>query len=1167
MNKSIRQTILFMLSILLICNLTLTPAYSASSTTLVSNKSLLSVKSPSKIAPVTDLEPEEWTSVMESVYQDVYEPDNPELDKIQAKLNHLEESQSKRLFTFSLSDQSVKSEESTLSTEQVNTLVEDGAEVIDVYWLEYLTRINGNNPLTMWRYQQDNQKSWEEVQDHYARTSSNSPSVTEEVYQSSVTTMNRNLSANMVSIAATSDEDSDLDDKIKGAFDNLVKQQILQGNTKSQFAERTESTEEVSQSSGSLTWKESQISLPGRDGLNLNIGVAYNSGQSSAYTGYSTPKGTASIMKGNYFASRYDLGLGWEFQFPSLEGAVPAIASLTYHDGQGGIKAVDFMDSYGIVGKTHIQDSQNTTQIFMIDNKKLFSNGTDFSNFYMEYSDQKREYFSGDGRLLGIVDRFGNQIVYHYQNRTDFLGESKLMISSITDSVGRTVEFQYDSTMGQGQEFQGEDIRLIVKDSSGKEIQRVTYTKGRVATNNRGVADGYAPVLSKITNTLGEIKVLDYDFLEGSFRYKTSKSNAPKSYALLKKVTYPRSITQYQYESSLHKLGKKGESIDYRILSREDWSLASNDTPLSSFNHIDYTYVGDYTGYPEAYDRLTYKPENYRYQQTATVRSNSASNEMRTTYTFDGNQKLITTEMKNSKGEVQKSINLSFHPDFKYSPTQTQTIEQDAEGSTTRTNETIYTDWGGISSQTDALIDSDFNNATIKAQHTINYTYQDQFKLLTSKSWYQDNNKQVNEKYTYNSDGRPLSVTNSLGENTIYNYQASPQNEHQIKQITVSKLVRSGVTSTTTTAYGEATNYAYPTEQTQSITNTAKDGSKNTQVIRQQTKYDMGTGLPTQQIDSNGKATTTTYDALGRPVKIVSPSITNLDGTIYAVEDQYGYTNRAYSTEADSTNAGILTMRVDAIRQYTNTATGAVTVLSRQSSYYDGFGFLRVDETYNESNGWTRSQYHPDDQGRAIYAIDPLGNTQTASYDAWGQQIEATDPYGNLYITANHMTQRKNNHFAIAAADVSAYRANADNRSIRLNAVEQSYDVYGNLATTTAFKDGASQSQPIKENYTYDLQGNILSYTDPNQTKNSNGVTSNYTYDALNRLTAVQDGIDQTTRYAYDGTGGLTKITVNDSAGKSETLYTKAYNEAGQLTDKTDTSGKNTANSYSSRGL
>ncbi|MFD1988351.1 hypothetical protein ACFSGI_00020 [Paenibacillus nicotianae] len=61
-----------------------------------------------------------------------------------------------------------------------------------------------------------------------------------------------------------------------------------------------------------------------------------------------------------------------------------------------------------------------------------------------------------------------------------------------------------------------------------------------------------------------------------------------------------------------------------------------------------------------------------------------------------------------------------------------------------------------------------------------------------------------------------------------------------------------------------------------------------------------------------------------------------------------------------------------------------------------------------------------------------------------------------------------------------------------------------------------------------------------NQSKNSNGVTSNYTYDALNRLTAVQDGIDQTTRYAYDGTGGLTKITVNDLAGKSETLYTKA---------------------------
>lgn len=297
MNKLIRTNILFMLSVLLLCTTIVTPAYSAISTASSDNKSLLAVKSPSKIVPLKDAEPEQWTSVMKSVYQDVYEPDNPELDKIQAKLNHLEESQSKRLFTFSLSDQSVKSEKSTLSTEQVNTLVEDGAEVSDVYWLEYLTRINGNNPLTMWRYQQDNQKSWEEVQDHYAQTSNNSPSVTEEVYKSSVTTMSRNLSTNTVSIAATSDEDSDLDDKIKGAFDNLVKQQILQGTTKSQFAERTESTEEISQSSGSLTWKEAQISLPGRDGLNLNIGVSYSSSQSSPYDVHSTRKGSTNIFK------------------------------------------------------------------------------------------------------------------------------------------------------------------------------------------------------------------------------------------------------------------------------------------------------------------------------------------------------------------------------------------------------------------------------------------------------------------------------------------------------------------------------------------------------------------------------------------------------------------------------------------------------------------------------------------------------------------------------------------------------------------------------------------------------------------------------------------------------------------------------------------------------
>ncbi|WCT56191.1 hypothetical protein PQ456_01290 [Paenibacillus kyungheensis] len=1163
-NQVTQKYIMFVVALVLLLTTVVSPAYGATTKSTNLNKSLLSVKPPSKTIGEIKLKPDQWTTVAKNVYGDVYQEADPELKEIKSKLSEIQQPQMQSFSAFSRSLKASTTEvPSEMSLEQVYEVMDIGAEPVDVYWIEYLYRLTGIEPIDLWNRHHEENKTWEQMEQSYSskNTETLMPNVNEDVYSSDEEqyhVQQPKLQAN-----TSTASNMTLSAKIASAIGDVTENQNIQDLGKQEYADHAVDAEDISTSTGSLSWKSTQIALPGRDGLDLNIGIRYDSMDTSPYTRGASDTLSAKMYKRSFSYARNDLGMGWSFQFPSIEGAdINGNSSrMVYHSSNGASYVAHFMSNSYV----DIKAESGTHLRFVLDPERAFTNGQYKSYYYVEHIDGKKEYFSAEGMLIGETDRYGNTIKYNYQSRTVNGDSPGYVLSSITDTLGRKVTFDYETTLNQGSEFQGENIAVTVYNLQGQATQRVVYTKSRVQIFKDGVSDGYVPLLQSITNNLQEKQSFQYSNVIASFRFKSTKKYAEEPYFLLNQVNYPRSITHYSYETVMR--GKKGDSIEYRINSRSDQLLKSDGNGSDTVNRIDYTYVGDYTNFPNRYGNGSPEQLAYRYSQTAHIRSNTLSGDFTNTTTYSGDHLVQSTEKRSSKGESIVSNNLVFDATYYYNPTKTQTIQQDADGTITRTSENKYTDWGEIQSQTDALTDSDFNNATTKAQHTVNYTYQDQYKLLTSKSWYQDANKPVSEKYTYTADGRPQSITNAAGETTTYSYEASPLNAHQIQKVIVSKPVRSGVTSTTTTAYGEATNYAYPTEQTQSITNTAKDGSKNTQVIRQQTKYDMGTGLPTQQIDSNGKATITTYDALGRPVKIVSPSITNLDGTTYAVEDQYGYTNRAYSTEADSTNAGILTMRVDAIRQYTNTATGAVTVLSRQSSYYDGFGFLRVDETYNESNGWTRSQYHPDDQGRAIYAIDPLGNTQTASYDAWGQQAEATDPYGNLYITSNHMTQRKNNHFAIAAADISAYRANADNRSIRLNAVEQSYDVYGNLATTTAFKDGASQSQPIQESYTYDLQGNILSYTDPNQTKNSNGVTSNYSYDALNRLTAVQDGIDQTTRYAYDGTGGLTKITVNDSAGKSETLYTKAYNEAGQLTDKTDTSGKNTANSYSSRGL
>jgi YD repeat-containing protein len=57
-------------------------------------------------------------------------------------------------------------------------------------------------------------------------------------------------------------------------------------------------------------------------------------------------------------------------------------------------------------------------------------------------------------------------------------------------------------------------------------------------------------------------------------------------------------------------------------------------------------------------------------------------------------------------------------------------------------------------------------------------------------------------------------------------------------------------------------------------------------------------------------------------------------------------------------------------------------------------------------------------------------------------------------------------------------------------------------------------------NYSYDLAGNLLSLAATSATT-GNTVTTNYTYDALNRLSTVTEANTGTTKYNYDPAGNL----------------------------------------------
>ncbi|WP_152425893.1 RHS repeat-associated core domain-containing protein [Paenibacillus shenyangensis] len=1149
------------------------PVYAAGKA--VSKETFSSVQPPSRTASAPDTDPDQWTTVAKSVYGDVYEEDDTEIDVLEEKLKQLDYSTSNfRMNSFVVqSETSVIPEPepiSELGEDKIYLLLKDGAEPIDIYWIEYLHRITGKDGDQIWKDYQHQKIKWAELEQQYSKAS-----VTEDVYKNvqddtygpMLSTKGLNAIRGFTTESSSASAMT-LSAALDSALDDMINDQRIDNLGKQQYDENPENTEAISTSSGSLTWNANQIHLPGRDGLDLDIGVRYDSLDTSAFKRKSSKKGTASVYKRSYTYERNDLGMGWSFQLPSVEGGGPNCnySQFVYHSGTGQSYRL-----YTAFENTTVDIKKESGSLLtftrQIPSDEQFSNGELQACYLMKHPNGNREYFSSFGLLIGKVDRYGNTISYHYQDRkvnsevTE--GWGGFVPSYITDTVGRKVTFDYETKLNQGDDFQGENIIVTVYNPQGQPQQKVVYTKSRVKLIQNEKDQGYVPLLQSITNNMQEKQTFDYSLVNASFRFESPKDFVEEPYFLLNQVTSPRSATHYEYEPASRRPGNRGESTEYRIRSRYDVPLLANGSQGNRMNQVDYTYINDYTKYYDINQANGGDRTLYRYSQTAHIKSSTATGGTEITNTYNGKHQLLSTETKNAQGETSTTNYQQFDSTYEYNPTKIQTIQQDANGTVTRYKDITYADWGGTLAETDNLLESDYNNADTKARHTINYTYDPTYHLPLSKSWYQSDNKLISEQYSYNTSGRLQSTTNAAGEVTNYSYESAPSGPNQIQKVTETRKVRDGMNTSVTTTFGADYNYAYPTEQTQTLTN----AGKNTQTVRQTMKYDSGTGLLTEQTDSDGRKTTTTYDALGRPTRIVSPSITNLDGTVYAVEDQYAYTNRAYSTEADSVNSGILTIRVDSIRQYTNTATGATTILTRQSSYYDGMGFLRVDETYNGTNGWTRSQYHPDDQGRAVYVIDPAGNTQTAAYDAWGQQMEFTDAQGNLFVNKAELTQHKAKRFAVAADQVAAYRSNPGNAAIQLNYVEQSYDAYGHMIGMLAYQDGSARSQPIRESYTYDLVGNVLSYIDPNNNRNSSGVTTVFTYDGLNRLTSVQDAMDQTSRYDYDGIGSLSKVTISDTTGQNETLYSKDYNELGQMTKKTDPSGNSTDLTYNQRGL
>ena len=971
--------------------------------------------------------------------------------------------------------------------------------------------------------------------------------------------------------------------KIQGFINGLAGKRPGTQSDKPFLADRNGASESIDPQSGTLSLSYDDLTLPGRDGFDLNLGryfttaqtilgqkkvildlqpateaatagttiyyaiLAYDDNTTKTYgpfsdsrsanltaagyaddagcTGYLVAAGTAqggefcctmnvtSYLDAdnvNYLRSRYDLGTGWSFSFPSVEKQTDPGNNrtfLTYFDGDGAAYEVKSPDNpvYG-----NLKDYQGKDVIFGEIGKlgRSYSNGQMNAAYVFIDSDLNEVYFADDGRLLGMKDRCGNEIRFDHVDRT-INGTVYPFISHIYDSVGRTLTFDYSNDT---------EITVTVTDPSNaarnltvkykKDNFSYTYNHRDSDTGTLTQQTRQEPRLTEYVDPMNNSDKFTYTPANVKFDYGSqsfaSGDNKPQdTMLLLSKVEYPESNSYYNYIPKLRLLmSPSGRNEDYVVSERYD-TFKTSQGESAHMNRETCVINGDHT--------------NQYYFQPAKTYINTIKN-----YTSDEQTEGLTTGNTFDQAGRQLESNASdgvkttyvyyqdFDSRFKMKPQTITTVDYDTQSSETATSTTTRTfnDWGGITQE-------------VKDGFAITYNYNDSNNkfLVTQKQYTQSSSVTLNESWTYNTDGRILTHTNPKGETTTCAYTPDSANNHKITAMTVTKPLETGQAQSTIT-YGADSSYAYPSEISTSYTD--ENGSAQNSATRK--TYDMLHGLASSTTDPLNQSTLYTYDNLGRIIKIRLPDVNNCE--VYL---QISYTPGVTSTLFYDTNAGVLTTRIDSSMLYKDKTSGVEHQYQKLQDYYNAYGQLVLECRYDETTSTWQPviQNYYDNEGRCIKATDALNNTDQCQYDNWGNPIKYIDSLNHINISEYYPGARRIINYFLASET-----ANPEHK------VETDYDSFGRVIKKVALPSGNN------ETYQYDLMGNITSYTDPEQK------TTTFSYDQLNRLIKLTDAKNQATDYTYNQIGTLSTFTQSDASNARTTSYD--YNEIGLLKQRKD---------------
>lgn len=842
-------------------------------------------------------------------------------------------------------------------------------------------------------------------------------------------------------------------------------------------------------------------------------------------TGYSYSNNLNNVTSNEKYSY---LGAGWAFDLPYIEN-ISGYQYLNY--GSAGTWQIDFGSS---AEQSHLKNYPLIDMKLNRDNQS-YSNGQASSYYVLEQKDGRKTYFGTDGRLLGIKDRYNNEIKFQHDTSTT----GYPIVNKIIDSVGREISISYTKSQ----------VLVTVNDAINSANNRtVKYNKSAISGySNDYILDNVIDQLDRQTTYRYTINSAKVDLL-----YKSISSGITNQFACLTKVISPTAgETCYTYSKITKNCGTDGVMEAYKLSERFD---SKNDGEKLKYRKLNYLYgnTGEYDGYPN-YRSDAAIPDTYTYKTQ--IVDNVTNSEI---YTY--NKKLLPLNILREGAEHRNETINEYDPVSRVLLKTCNKIYNKATNEFMQTNENYQYDSSGyrdLVGYWDYQASRDNNNMPLDNEHKITFTYEPTYHYTLTKQYKKDATTTIKEEYTPTSDNkavqwRTIYQNGTLKSKTYYDYDVYGNVKEE------KRFLDDGVTSVST-RYDYSDNQterngkfdgAYLTrkwaEDVKDIEQTESNGAGST--VQETYRYDWYGNLVESLDAKNGNPTKYEFDKLNRVIKETHPDAS--------------YKSWSYTTSSSENNVIVTNEKGTKIKYNFDKLGNRESEQDFSSGEflnqytYDSEMKLKTENNRNSSPSYRVMTYTYLSDGKlaekeTIDQSNAIIDKETYTYN------NANENGSYLKVTKTVMGDANSpSIISVTYTDKSGRlvkQGNVHNGTEYLDTFK--YDYVGNKITEKTARAYAEPEVYSNSEYTtkfeYDYAGNVI------KTTNIDGTFSTAEYDALGRLARTSDykanlqsQDNYWTSYEYDSLGRLIKETVpfqNENGTLYSTIKKHYYDEDGNL--------------------